>query len=131
MLVQLSGRRQEGFTRLLWNGRDVCKVAMFQRVSGRRGAEKETGLSASLDKGGDLAVPDSLRKFLVALYGPGSAVDDVFPARGCALDNKLRQQRTVDLCTPCGVRLGLLVEIDALEVAGHRARDHAQRLVPV
>ena len=131
MLVQLAGRRQEGFTRLLRNRRDVCKIALFQRIARRRGAEEETGLSASLDKGGDLAVPDSLRKFLVALYGPGAAVDDVFPAGGCALDNELRQQRTVDLCTPCGVRLGLLVEIDALEVAGHSTRDHAQRLVPV
>ena len=74
MLVQLSGRRQEGFTRLLRNRRDVCKVALFQRIARRRGAEEETGLSASLDKGGDLAIPDSLRKFMVALYGPGAAV---------------------------------------------------------
>ena len=116
MLVQATRRRQEGFTRLRGEGRDVCKVALFQLVSRSRGAEEESALATGLDQGRDLAAANPLGELLVALDRRLGAEEDVLAAGRCAFDHEQRQHFGIDFRRPRGVGLALAVEVDALEV---------------
>ena len=91
MFVQFTRRRQEGFTCLRGEGRDVCEVALFQPVARSRSAEEESALAACLDQGRDLAVAKPLGELLVALDRRLAAEKDVPAAGGCAFDHEQRQ----------------------------------------